>query len=143
MGKFVPKNKLRHAHFSFLSKQATTQLFGLIVVSLNLIEYPKRFLFKHTYKGSFSFEYFLFPVLSVMYNLYYPDHRNILVRALYNLFHTSLLTGIEQFIVTYTGLIHYKKWTWYVSFITIGISNLLSHAYYKWFFKNTSGGGSS
>ncbi len=135
---FVPKDKIRQAQIPFLFKQATTWFFGLIVVEKNLIEYPYRPFFKKTYKASFCFEYFLYPVFSILFNLYYPEKRNIIVKALYNLFHTSLLVGSEVLIAKYTKLIRYKKWAWYWSFLTIWLSNYLSHAYYKWFFKDDS-----
>jgi hypothetical protein len=133
--KFVPKDKIRHALVPFLSKQVITWLFGLLVVEKNLIEYPYRPFFKKTYKASFCFEYFFYPLVSTLFNLYYPEKRNILIKTLYYFIHTSLITWLEVLIVTYTKLIRYKKWNWYWSFITIGFSNYLSRVFYKWFFK--------
>lgn len=136
--KLVPKDKIRRAIIPFLYKQVITWLFGLLVVEKNLIEYPYRPFFKKTYKASFCFEYFLYPVFSVFYNLYYPERRNIWIKILYNFIHTSVLTGLEVLIVRYTRLIRYKKWNWYWSFITMWFSNYLSHVFYKWFFKDNS-----
>jgi hypothetical protein len=136
--KFVPKDKIRHASVIFLFKQVITWLFGLLVVEKNLIEYPFRLFFKRTYKASFCFEYFFYPVFSVLFNLYYPDKRNIVIKALYNFSHTSLITGIEVLIVKYTRLIRYKRWNWYWSFITMFAANHLSHVYYMWIFKDPS-----
>lgn len=133
--KFVPKDKVRHATVIFLFKQVITWLFGLLVVEKKLIDYPYRMFFKRTYKASFCFEYFFYPVFSVLFNLYYPEKRNIVIKSLYNFLHTSLITSLEILIVKYTKLIRYKKWTWYWSFITIFYANYLSHVFYKWFFK--------
>lgn len=132
---FVPKNKIRHAVLAFLFKQVITWLLGLLVVEKKLIKYPYRPFFNNTYKASFCFEYLFYPVLCVLYNLYYPEKRNILVKVLYQCIHTSVIVALEVLIVKYTELIRYKKWTWYWSFITIWITNFFSHAFYKWFFK--------
>lgn len=133
---FVPKDKIRHATIPFLFTQVITWLFGLLVVEKNLIEYPYRLFFKKTYKASFCFEYFFYPVFCVLFNLYYPKKRNIWIKSLYYFLYTSLITGLEVLIVKYTKLIRYKKWAWYWSFITMWFSNYLSHRFYKWFFNN-------
>ncbi|MEH7180137.1 CBO0543 family protein [Neobacillus vireti] len=61
-----------------------------------------------------------------------------MIKALYNFFHTSFITGLEVLLVKYTRLIRYKKWNWYWSFFTMFAANHLSHVYYKWFFKEPS-----
>jgi hypothetical protein len=134
--KFVPKDKLRHAVLPFLFKQAITCFFGLLVVEKKLIEYPYRPFFKKIYKGSFCFEYFFYPVFCVFFNLYYPDKRSALIKGIYYLVYSTIITGLEVLLVKYTKLIRYKKWNWYWSFITMWFTNYLSHVFYKWFFKD-------
>lgn len=56
---FIPKNKIRLAVVAFLFKQVITFLFGLVVVELELIDYPLR-LFASINRSSFTFEYFFF-----------------------------------------------------------------------------------
>jgi len=134
--KFVPKDKTRHAAVAFLFKQALTWLFGLIVVEKKLIDYPYCPIFKKAYKGSFSFEYFFYPVLCVLFNIHYPAKSSIVIKALYHLSHTSFITGIEVLTEKYTKLIRYKKWKWYYSFTSIWFVNYLSHVFYQWFFRD-------
>ncbi|GAA3325753.1 hypothetical protein GCM10020331_058910 [Ectobacillus funiculus] len=67
---YVPKRKYREAHVSFLFMQVVTWFLGVITVELKLLEYPVRF-FSYTTRTSFTFEYFVFPVVSVMFNLYF------------------------------------------------------------------------
>jgi len=134
---FVPKDKTRQASVAFLFKQVMTWLFGLIVVEKKLISYPYRLFFKRTYKGSFSFEYFFYPVLCVLFNLYYPEKRNVLMKTLYHFIHASAITALEVLLLKYTKLIRYKKWNWYWSLITIWFTNFLSHQFYNWFFKES------
>ncbi|WP_420850842.1 CBO0543 family protein [Paenibacillus aceris] len=47
----------------------------------------------------------------------------------------TIMTIIEVFLEKRTELIKYINWTWYMSFITITITLLLSYWYYLWFFK--------
>jgi hypothetical protein len=132
---FVPKNKIRYAIVPFLFKQVLTWLFGLLVVEKNLIKYPYRAFFSKTYKASFCFEYFFYPVLCVIFNLYYPEKRNLAVKGIYYFLYTSFIVGLEVLFMKYTKLIRYKKWHWYWSFITLWFTSYLSHVFYKWFFK--------
>jgi hypothetical protein len=68
---FVPKHKYREAHVSFLFMQALTWVFGAVVVELHLIAYPVRF-FHYAFRSSFTFEYFIFPAVSVLFNVHFP-----------------------------------------------------------------------
>ncbi|WP_197025131.1 CBO0543 family protein [Paucisalibacillus sp. EB02] len=133
--KFVPKNRIREAQVAFLFKQLITWLFGLLVVEKNLISYPYRLFFKKTIKSSFTFEYFVYPGLCALFNLYYPEKRNYFIKLLYYFFHSGVITTLEVILLKYTNLIKYKKWTWYWSIMTMWFTNYLSHIYFKWFFK--------
>ncbi|MBB5171954.1 CBO0543 family protein [Texcoconibacillus texcoconensis] len=135
---FIPKRKIREAQVAFLFKQVITWLWGLIVVEKGLIEYPNRLFFQKANKASFTFEYFIYPGFCVLFNIYYPEKRSQIIKSLYNLFWTSLITLPEVYAVKYTNLIKYKKWTWYWSFITIFITNAISRWYYKWFFQQST-----
>jgi hypothetical protein len=77
---FVPKNKIREAHVSFLFMQALTWVLGLLVVQLKLIQYPIRS-FSNATKISFDFEYFIYPAFSALFNLYYPEKKLRLDKA--------------------------------------------------------------
>jgi hypothetical protein len=133
--RYVPKGRIREAQIVFFFHQAITWLFGLIVVETRLIEYPYRLFFRKSNKANFSFEYFIYPALSVFFNLHYPENRNATFKALYYLLHTSLITVFELFAVKYTKLIRYKNWNWYWSFITIWGTYYISHVHFRWFFK--------
>jgi hypothetical protein len=133
---FVPRERVREAQIPFLFKQVITWFFGLFVVEKGLIEYPYRLFFKKSNKSSFTFEYFVYPALCTLFNLYYPEKRNALIKVIYYFFHTSIITFLEIIAVKYTKLIRYKKWTWYWSFITLWITYYISRVYYRWFYKN-------
>ncbi|MFE8699846.1 CBO0543 family protein [Cytobacillus sp. FJAT-54145] len=136
--KFIPRNKIREAHVSFLFKQVVTWLFGLVVVEKKLITYPFRTFFKRSNKASFTFEYFVYPALCSLFNVHYPEKRNNIIKIMYYLFHTSVITFFEIIAVKYTKLIKYNNWAWYWSFITIWSTYYLSRIYYRWFFLGQS-----
>lgn len=133
--KYIPKNKLREAQLAFLFKQLMTWLFGLYVVEKGYIEYPKRLFFKKANRTSFTFEYFIYPAICSLFNVYYPEKKGILAKVFHNVIYTLFIVIPEIFLEKYTNLINYKKWTWYWSFITIFITNCISRIYFKWFFK--------
>ncbi|WP_062047399.1 CBO0543 family protein [Bacillus sp. JCM 19034] len=134
---FVPRAKIREASLIFLFKQLLTWSLGLIVVNLGLIRYPNRF-FKNVNGSSFTFEYFVFPSICVFFNLYYPTKRKFPIRFLYYWLYSGILTGIEVLFEKFTSLIQYRKWRWYHSFISFGITFYLSRVYYQWFYKKTN-----
>ncbi|CAN0211526.1 unnamed protein product, partial [Chrysoparadoxa australica] len=136
--KYVPKNRIREAHISYLFKQVVTWLFGLLVVEKKLISYPNRLFFKKANKSSFTFEYFVYPALCSLFNLYYPEKSNNVVKMIYYFIHTSIITGFEIFAVKYTNLIKYNNWKWYWSFVTMWLSYYISRIYYRWFYKDRS-----
>lgn len=131
---FVPKRKYREAQVSFLFMQALTWIFGLLAVELRLLEYPVRF-FSYTTRVSFTFEYFVFPVVSVIFNLYFPKEGTWISKSLYSLAFPTILTIAEVILEEYTDCIEYIYWHWSWSWISMLATLLLSYAYYKWFFK--------
>lgn len=132
---FVPKQKIREAHVSFLFLHLITWLFGLIVVEKKLIKYPFRTFFYRAYKSSFTFEYFVYPALSVLFNTHFPSNSKLFIKFLYFGLFTSTITLLEVIAVKYTKLISYVNWRWYWSFITLWFTFFLSNKYYRWFFQ--------
>jgi hypothetical protein len=131
---FVPKNKIRHASLIFFFKQNLTWILGLLVVQLNLIEYPVRSLSNAT-KSSFDFEYFIYPSFCVLFNLHYPYKKGFLSQFLYYVYFCSGLTIIEVYVEKYTDIIEYINWAWYVTWISFFITFYISRRFYVWFFK--------
>ncbi|WP_341442912.1 CBO0543 family protein [Oxobacter pfennigii] len=131
---FVPENRIRHAWLIFLFKQLMTWILGLLVVEYDLIEYPVE-IFKYANKTSFTFEYFVYPVICVVFNLHYPGKKTLLKQFIYYLYYCTAITVIEIFIEKYTNLIKYIHWSWYLTWITLYITFFASRKFYVWFFK--------
>ena len=133
--KYIPRNKIRHGILVMFFKQFVTWFFGLLVVEKGLIQYPVR-LFKKSNKTNFTFEFFVYPAFCAIFNLNYPENRNKFIKFLYYVFHVGLLTSGEVLAERYTNLIKYVKWKWYWSFLTLGMTNYVSHLFYRWFYKD-------
>lgn len=131
---FIPQARLREASISYLFLLFVSWFAGLLVVELNLIKYPVREL-ASVNKTSFTFEFFVYPVIGIFFNLFYPENRSRLLRFLYS---SAICTGIiipEVIIERYTDLIEYVHWTWYVSWISVFATLSLLRLFYSWFFK--------
>ncbi len=130
----VPRNRIREALVIFFSKQLLTWLLGLTICQLKLIDYPVRS-FPYATKSSFDFEYFIYPSICVLFNLYYPAGKSLLHISLHYFFYCTLLTILELIFEKYTELITYINWTWYMTSITLVITFYLSNKFYFWFFR--------
>lgn len=130
----VPRNRLREALVIFLFKQLLTWLLGLTISQLKLIEYPVRS-FPHATKSSFDFEYFIYPSICVLFNLYYPVGKSLLQKSQHYFFYCTLVTILELIIEKYTELITYIHWHWYTTWISLFITFYLSNKFYYWFFR--------
>ncbi|WP_376768175.1 CBO0543 family protein [Paenibacillus alginolyticus] len=131
---FIKRKNSIKAQVSFLFMQIPSWLFGAWVVQKRLIEYPVGFL-KIVYKSSFTFEFFVFPSVSAIFNVHFPKDRSWFFKSIYILIFPTIITIIEVILVKYTQLIKYLNWDWCWSFITITFTLLISYGYYLWFFK--------
>jgi hypothetical protein len=130
---FIPKNKIRLAVVAFLFQQIITFLIGLMVVELGLLEYPVR-LFASINRTSFTYEYYAFPVVCAVFNVWYPNDRSTLTQLGYYVGFCSVLTIFEVIIEKYTHLIKYINWEWYITWITICLALFLARLFCVWFF---------
>ena len=131
---FVPKNKIREAWLIFFFKQLLTWILGLAVVELGLIEYPVE-LFPHASQTSFTFEYFIYPSICVIFNLHFPIEKSRVRRILHYVYFCTAITIVEVLVEAYTDIIDYINWTWYITWITLFLTFYVSRIYYLWFFR--------
>lgn len=135
----VPRDKhnLRKAQVIFLFTQSVTWFFGLMVSEWGLITYPVHE-FEHVANTSFTFEFFVYPSICVVYNLYFPEAQSYMGKFLYTAAYTTPITVLEVLFEKYTALIKYIHWAWYWTWITIFLTFCLSRAYNKWFYNDYS-----
>ncbi|MGE4283710.1 MAG: CBO0543 family protein [Clostridia bacterium] len=134
---FIPRDKIRHAWVIFFFKQFITWIIGLLTVELHLIEYPVR-LFSYACRTSFTFEYFVYPAICVLFNLHYPKQKSRMKQFSHYFIFCSVITIIELLIEIYTDLIEYRMWTWYWTWITLFITLYASRKFYLWFFQTNT-----
>jgi hypothetical protein len=132
---FVPKNKLREASAVYLFKLFLTWGLGLFVVQMKWIEYPSRFIFPYAHKSNFTFEFFVYPAICVLFLLHYPEKKSYIIQLGYFAAYCSVMTFLEVLIEHYTELVHYIKWKWYWTWISLFLTFFLSRIYYLWFFR--------
>ncbi|QOR67149.1 hypothetical protein IM538_03080 [Cytobacillus suaedae] len=130
----IPRNKAREAWVLLLFLQVITWPAGLFVVEMGWIEYPIQLLkdanqFNRT---SLTFEFFVFPIVAIMFSLYYPKVSKFGVMIYYVCF-AGFFTIIESILEKTTRLVEYHEWTWYWTLITVIISLFLNHNYYLWY----------
>lgn len=130
----VPKNRIREAWVIFLFKQFLTWILGIAMVELRLIEYPVRF-FAYANKTSFSFEYYIYPAICVIFNLHYPENRNKIIQFLHFVAYCTGISIFEVLCEHYTNIIKYTGWTWYYTWISLFITFFISRTFYIWFFR--------
>lgn len=131
---FVPRDKIRQAIIIFFFKQFLTWILGLTVVHFGLIEYPVRSFAKAT-MTSFDFEYFFYPAVCVVFNLYYPEGEGWMHEFMYYFYYCSVMTFIEVIVEKYTDILNYIHWTWYITWITLFITFYISHKFFLWYFR--------
>ncbi|MHC0036264.1 CBO0543 family protein [Pseudoneobacillus sp. C159] len=131
---YLPKKRLREASIIFLFQQFFTWFLGLITVELGLLEYPYREL-ASVNKTSFTFEFFVYPVISAFFVLFYPKSSRKVVGFVYSTIFTTGLVIPEVLIEKYTDLVTYVHWAWYVSWITIFLTLYMAKWSHRWFFK--------
>lgn len=129
-----PKQRIRLAHTAFLFKQLITWVLGVAVVEAGWIEYPVRE-FASVNRSSFTYEYFLLPVVCAFYNARYPGKSSLTVKFAYLMLFSTILTVVEVVIEAYTDLIQYVHWTWYWTFLSLTATFLLSRLFCVWYFR--------
>lgn len=130
---FIPRDKIRIALVIFVFKQVITWILGVIVVEFGLLSYPVR-IFDDINRTSFIFEYVVYPAISSIFIVHYPEYRGTLLKLGYYAIYCSVMSGIEVILEHTTRLIHYIHWDWYWTWLSLFITFWLSRQFYKWYF---------
>lgn len=130
---FVPKSKIRLALIGILVMQMLTWPLGMIAAEFDLIHYPIRF-FPEATEVSFTFEYFVFPIVSTLFNLHYPNGSLWKGLAFTSVIVTAI-TIAEVILEKYTNTIVYLEWHWTWSWLSMFVILHLSYAIFRWIVK--------
>ena len=130
----IPKNKIRLAVTVFLFAQAITWIFGLLVVQYGLISYPVR-CFADVNRASFTYEFFVYPTVAAIFNVFYPHSSKRVLKFLYYSAYCTALTVPEVVIEKYTDLLEYHHWTWYWTWSSLFLTFMMTRGFCLWFFR--------
>ena len=117
----------------YLYKCVIDSLWGNAVAHTKALEYPFRQLPQY-YDSSLLFEYWIFPVLCILYNQITRE-RGIWPILYYAVLFSAGITAIEHPLELYTNLIKYHNWSWFTTFYTLIITFLAARAFiafYRW-----------
>ncbi len=117
----------------FLFKCVLDSLWGDAVVNTDKLEYPFRQL-PHYYNTCLLFEYWVFPILCLIYNQVTRE-RGVWPILYFAALFSAGMTAIEYPLELYTDLIKYNQWSWFTTFYTLTITFLSSRAFiafYRW-----------
>lgn len=107
----------------FLIKSFIASLADNVVIKLGYVKYPTRST-PNFFKTSVLFDYLLFPITCMYYNVITKDS-NIIQSLFKVLYFTVPMTALELWFEKYTSLVKYKKsWDWRYTFWSLMASFL-------------------
>jgi hypothetical protein len=75
----------------------------------------------------------------VLFNLHYPEKKGYLGQFMHYVYFCTAMTIVEVLCQSYTNLIRYIHWSWYMTWITEFATFFISRRFYTWFFKLKKG----
>ncbi|KAA0547182.1 hypothetical protein FZW96_14525 [Bacillus sp. BGMRC 2118] len=132
----IPRNKARDACVLFLFLQVLTWPAGLFPVEMGWIEYPIQLLpdANHTNRTSLIFEFFIFPIVAILFSLYFPNVKRF-GALMYYVGFAGFFTIIESILERTTSLVDYHGWSWYWTLLTVMICLFFNNKFYRWYKK--------
>lgn len=129
----IPARRRREAYAVFLFQNMLAWFLGLIAVEAGWLIYPVRELAKSS-STSFVFEYLCYPVVTVYYNLLYPEKGSPAAKLGWTALFAFGITIPELLIESYTDLVRYTGWKWYWTTLSVGLTLGASRLFFNWFF---------
>jgi len=134
-----PRERYREVVLLFLFNQAITWLSSLMLAELGLVRNPVRE-FPHALGSNFSFNFLLYPAVSVFFVLFYP-RRGIGRKLVYMLLYTGCLNLFVSLVAHGTLLIRFEHFPWlWRSLVYLG-GFYGTRKYYEWFYQLRVKGG--
>jgi hypothetical protein len=113
--------------------QVITWSAGVYVVEKEWLAYPARF-FSSINRTSFSFEFFIYPVVGALFVTQYPSHKSKWYQAGFYVVVCTVLTIMETILEKYTHLIRYLNWDWYTTWASLAVTLFVTRIFCVWFF---------
>ncbi|WML58799.1 CBO0543 family protein [Neobacillus sp. PS2-9] len=132
--RYVPVDKKRYAHITFLFSSTIAWIYEYLQVILGLVEFPFRE-FEVASKMSFSLHYFVYPTFCVFFILFYPLEKGKLRIIVHFLLNSIAISTYTLLIEKYSSLIDYLKWNWFSSVLSNLILIYVIKKFVFWFKK--------
>lgn len=135
---YIPRKQLRKAILTFLAFQATTWCVSILLVQLNVIEFPVRE-FSIATKVVFIPQFFVYPAFFTWFVFMYTQKSSRIYKALHCFISISIPVWFAFFIAVYTNLSEFTKGTWLNNlgylYLEFALQYLVCFLYIKWFYK--------
>lgn len=139
---YIPKGQLRQALLAFVLFQATTWFISLVLVQMNILQFPVREFPKAT--GSvFIPQFFIYPAFFTWFYLCLPYKSSKHYRILHWLISISIPVHFAYFIAVYTDLSQFTKGSLLRNLAYLygefGFQYFVCFRYLKWFYSEEKG----
>lgn len=130
----VPKDRRREAALVFVTGQTLTWSLSLLFVEWEWVQNPVREFQKAT-AANFTFNFVLYPTVTVFYSLYYPKHGSAWARVGYTALYLAAFMVFLSVLQQYTDLMRQVPLYRYVGSVLVFLGVMAGvHAYKNWFF---------
>lgn len=136
----IPRTKRREAAILFLFTQLIAWSCSLVFVELGMVVNPVRE-FPRAARSNFTFNFVLYPTVSTLFGIHYPLNASKLRQLVYQVFSIGLLIFGMRLVSTYTGLIIFVKYSWFIAGLVAFLAFNASRKYAQWFFGYMPGKG--
>ncbi len=139
---YIPKGQLRKAFLAFILFQATTWSISLVLVQMDILQFPLREFPKAT--GSvFIPQFFIYPAFFTWFYLFLPYKPSKLYRTLHWLISISMPVYFAYFIAVYTDLSQFTKGSLIRNLVYLyaefGFQYVVCFRYLQWFYSVEKG----
>ncbi|GFZ81249.1 hypothetical protein GCM10008018_28610 [Paenibacillus marchantiophytorum] len=136
----VPKNRIRQAVLLFLSTQLITWVLSVMFVEWGFYENPIRE-FPAASGSNFTNNYLLFPFISTMFSLYYPNSKSSVLKWLFQARFVIAIGTYCALISKYSNLLEYRHFNVYFHMLVIWAVLNITRKYEGWFFSKEGSSG--
>ncbi|MDF2926468.1 MAG: hypothetical protein K0R57_5382 [Paenibacillaceae bacterium] len=138
----IPAGKRREAMIVFFFSQIITWTLSLVFVQLGMISNPVREFEKAT-RANFTFNFLLYPTVSMMFSMYYPSKSSKLKQFLYQLAIIGVVSLSMQYVEVYTELMEFNHFNWFIGGLVLLFGVNASRKYAQWYFNHLPDKGGS
>ncbi|MFB5193438.1 CBO0543 family protein [Neobacillus sp. KR4-4] len=132
--KYIPVNRKRTAHLTFVFVQAIAWIFQYFQLLFGLVEFPYRE-FDYATRMSFSLHYLTYPTFGVLFIMLYPLNKGRIRIILHFLIFALAISTYTFLIEKYSSLFEFRKWNIYIGILSNMIILYIVKKFVFWYQK--------